>query len=59
MDVIDELATVWGEFVDVDGWMGVEVGESTVDLVVVWDTATTEGLDDTEECICIGNGRMG
>ena len=59
MDIIDKLATVWGEFVDVDGWMGVEVGESTVDLVVVWDTATTEGLDDAEECICIGNGRMG
>ena len=39
--------------------MGVEVGESTVDLVVVWDTATTEGLDDAEEVHLYRKGKNG
>jgi len=29
--------------------MGVEVGENTIDLVVVWHTAAAESLDDAVE----------
>jgi hypothetical protein len=58
-NIIDELATFWGEFVDVDGGMRVDIGEGVIDLMVVWHTATAEGLDNAIEAHLGGDNVRG
>ena len=48
-NVINKFATFWGEFVDVDGRIREDIGESVIDLVVVWHAASAEGLNNSIE----------